>query len=301
MKKRNKVLIAIMIVMVIILGGIFGAYKYINRIKNVNLQGSDEQLKVSQETQEKSKKEKIENILLLGVDNQENATDTIMILSLDKDDNTAKLTSIMRDMYVDQGEGKANKINYAYPYGGVEGTVSTLNELFNLDINKYALIGFDGLERIVDYLGGVEIDVTEAERKDLNKRKPNPLLESTGKVTLNGSQALAYSRIRHIDNDFQRTARQREIMFAILKKCKNISLTSYPAVISDLSSNVQTNLSTMEMLSIAKYLLTLDMNNLNDFRVPIDGTTKDNLNGVYHLDWDKEANVKALHEFIYGE
>lgn len=301
MKKRNKVLIAIMIVMVIILGGIFGAYKYINRIKNVNLQGSDEQLKVSQETQEKSKKENIENILLLGVDNQENATDTIMILSLDKDDNTAKLTSIMRDMYVDQGEGKANKINYAYHYGGVEGTVSTLNELFNLDINKYALIGFDGLERIVDYLGGVEIDVTEAERKDLNKRKPNPLLESTGKVTLNGSQVLAYSRIRHIDNDFQRTARQREIMFAILKKCKNISLTSYPAVISDLSSNVQTNLSTMEMLSIAKYLLTLDMNNLNDFRVPIDGTTKDNLNGVYHLDWDKEANVKALHEFIYGE
>ena len=301
MKKRNKVLIAIMIVMIIILGGIFGAYKYINRIKNVKLQGSDEQLKVSQETQEKSKKENIENILLLGVDNQENATDTIMILSLDKDDNTAKLTSIMRDMYVDQREGKANKINYAYHYGGVEGTVSTLNELFNLDINKYALIGFDGLERIVDYLGGVEIDVTEAERKDLNKRKPNPLLESTGKVTLNGSQALAYSRIRHIDNDFQRTARQREIMFAILKKCKNISLTSYPAVISDLSSNVQTNLSTMEMLSIAKYLLTLDMNNLNDFRVPIDGTTKDNLNGVYHLDWDKEANVKALHEFIYGE
>ena len=116
MKKRNKVLIAIMIVMVIILGGIFGAYKYINRIKNVNLQGSDEQLKVSQETQEKSKKENIENILLLGVDNQENATDTIMILSLDKDDNTAKLTSIMRDMYVDQGEGKANKINYAYHY-----------------------------------------------------------------------------------------------------------------------------------------------------------------------------------------
>ena len=97
-----------------------------------------------------------------------------------------------------------------------------------------------------------------------------------------------------IDNDFQRTARQREIMLAILKKCKDISLTSYPSVISDLSSNVQTNLSTMEMLSITKYLLTWDyMNNLNDFRVPIDGTTKDNLNGVYHLDWDKEANVKA--------
>ena len=65
MKKRNKVLIAIMIIMVIILGGIFGAYKYINKIKNVKLQGSDEELKVSQETQEKSKRENIENILSL--------------------------------------------------------------------------------------------------------------------------------------------------------------------------------------------------------------------------------------------
>ncbi|MDU4937975.1 MAG: LCP family protein [Clostridium sp.] len=294
MKKRNKVLIAIMIIMVIILGGIFGAYKYINKIKNVKLQGSDEELKVSQETQEKSKRENIENILLLGVDNQENATDTIMILSLDKDDNTAKLTSVMRDTYVNQGQGKANKINYAYHYGGVEGTISTLNELFNLDINKYALIDFDGLVEIIDYLGGINLNITEQERKLCGA-------SNAGNVVLNGSQALAYSRIRHIDNDFQRTARQREIMFAILKKCKDISLTSYPSVISDLSSNVQTNLSTMEMLSIAKYLLTLDMNNLNDFRVPIDGTTKDNLNGVYHLDWDKEANVKALHEFIYGK
>ena len=147
---------------------------------------------------------------------------------------------------------------------------------------------------IIDYLGGINLNITEQERKLCGA-------SNAGNVVLNGSQALAYSRIRHIDNDFQRTARQREIMFAILKKCKDISLTSYPSVISDLSSNVQTNLSTMEMLSIAKYLLTLDMNNLNDFRVPIDGTTKDNLNGVYHLDWDKEANVKALHEFIYGK
>lgn len=294
MKKRNKVLIAIMIIVAIILCGIFGTYKYINRIKNVKLQGSDEELKVSQETQEKSKKENIENILLLGVDKEENATDTIMILSLDKDENTAKLTSVMRDTYVDQGEGKANKINYAYHYGGVEGTVSTLNELFNLDINKYALIDFDGLVEIIDYLGGINLNIIEQERKLCGASK-------SGNVVLNGKEALAFSRIRKIDSDFSRTARQREVMFAILKKCKEIQLTSYPSVISDLSSNVQTNLSTMEMLSIAKYLLTLDMNNLNDFRVPIDGTTKDNLNGVYHLDWDKEANVKALHEFIYGE
>lgn len=293
-RKRNKLLIIIGIIILLILGGAFGVYRYINRVKNVKLQGSNEELKISQETEEKSIKENIENILLLGVDKEENATDTIMILSLDKDDNTAKLTSIMRDMYVEQGEGKANKINYAYHYGGVEGTVSTLNELFNLDINKYALIDFDGLVKIIDYLGGINLNITEKERQLCGASK-------AGNVILNGEEALAFSRIRKIDSDFVRTSRQREVMLAILKKCKDIPLTSYPSVIADLSSNVQTNLSTMEILSIAKYLLTLDMNNLNDFRVPIDGTTKDNLNGVYHLDWDKEANTKALHEFIYGK
>ena len=293
-RKRNKILIIIGIIILLILGGAFGAYRYINRVKNVKLQGSNEDLKISQETEERSIKENIKNILLLGVDKEENATDTIMILSLDKDDNTAKLTSIMRDMYVEQGEGKANKINYAYHYGGVEGTISTLNELFNLDINKYALIDFDGLVEIIDYLGGINLNITEQERKLCGA-------SNAGNVVLNGKEALAFSRIRKIDSDFVRTSRQREVMLAILKKCKDIPLTSYPLVISDLSSNVQTNLSTMEILSIAKYLLALDMNNLNDFRVPIDGTTKDNLNGVYHLDWDKEANTKALHEFIYGK
>ncbi|OBY11654.1 LCP family protein [Clostridium paraputrificum] len=294
MKKRNKILIIIGIIFILILGGAFGAYKYINRIKNVKLQGSDEELKISQETQEKSKKENIENILLLGVDKEENATDTIMVLSLDKDDNTAKLTSIMRDTYVNQGDGKVNKINYAYHYGGVEGTVSTLNELFNLDIKKYALIDFDGLVEIIDYLGGINLNITEQERQLCGASK-------AGNVVLSGKEALAFSRIRKIDSDFVRTARQREVMFAILKKCKDIPLTSYPSIIADLSSKVQTNLSTMEMLSMAKYLLTLNTNNLEDFRIPIDGTTKDNASGIYYLYWDKEANTKALHEFIYGK
>lgn len=289
------------IILLVIFGGLFGAYKYINRTKSVELSGSDDDLKISKETAEKSKKENIENILLLGIDKQENASDTIMVLSLDKDDNTAKLTSIMRDTYVNQGEGKANKINYAYHYGGVEGSISTINELFDLDIKKYAKITFDGLENVVDYLGGIKVNVTEAERKDLNTRKPTPLLEKNGNVVLNGSQALAYSRIRKIDNDFQRTARQRDVMFALLQKCKGLSLTSYPRVVADLSSNVETNLSTMDMISLGKYLMSLDTNNLKDFRIPVDGSTTDSTNGVYHLNWNREINTKALHEFIYGK
>ena len=165
MKTTNKVLLGILIFILVILVASFGFYKYMNRVKNVPLRGSNEELNISEETQEKSKEQNIENILLLGVDKEENATDTIMILSLDKDDNTAKLTSIMRDMYVDNGYDKINKINYAYHYGGIEGTVSKLNKLFNLDISKYALINFEGLENIVDYLGGVNVNITDEERR----------------------------------------------------------------------------------------------------------------------------------------
>ena len=93
----------------------------------------------------------------------------------------------MRDMYVEQGEGKANKINYAYHYGGVEGTISTLNELFNLDINKYALIDFDGLVEIIDYLGGINLNITEQERKLCGA-------SNAGNVVLNGKEALAFKK-----------------------------------------------------------------------------------------------------------
>ena len=293
--KKNKIIskIAIIVVLLIFIG-CFGLYKYINRIENIPLKGSNEELNISESTEEKSKEQNIENILLLGLDKQENATDTIMVLSLDKDNNEAKLTSIKRDTYVNQGEGKANKINYAYHYGGVEGTVSTLNGLFDLDISKYALIEFEGLENVVDYLGGISLNITEQERSLCGA-------SNAGNVILNGKQALGFSRIRKIDNDAQRTSRQRKVMFAILEKFRGMSLTSYTKVISDLSSNIKTNLSINEMISIAKYLVGVNINSLKEFRIPMDGTTKDNLEGVYHLKWDKDINTKALHEFIYGK
>lgn len=295
-RKRNKLLIIIGIIILLILGGAFGAYKYINRVKNVKLQGSDEELKISQETQEKSEKENIENILLLGVDKEENASDTIMVLSLDKDDNTAKLTSVMRDLNVDLGESnKVHKINYAYHYGGVEGSVSALNKLFDLDINKYVKIDFEGLKNVIDYIGGIELSVTAEESRIIG-------LSKSGNVKLNGKQALEYSRIRKIDNDYYRTNRQRKVIMAIFNKAKSIEVTSYPKIISDLSSNIETNLSTFELLDLGKGIMSMNAEQLEGFRIPIDGSTKDLMDkGIYYLGWDEEVNKKALHNFIYGE
>ena len=88
-----------------------------------------------QRKQKRKVKNNLENILILGIDNKENASDAIMVLSIDKGTNSLKLTSIMRDLYVDL-PGDADKINYAYNIGGVEYTISTLNKLFNLDIQN---------------------------------------------------------------------------------------------------------------------------------------------------------------------
>ena len=302
MKRWKKVLIVLTVILFIIAAGGFGAYKYINRIKTVQLKGTNEELGISSETEEKSKKENITNILLLGIDNEENASDAMMVFSLDKDTNTAKLTSIMRDSYVDiPGHGvdlgpnaEKHKINYAYNVDGVEESVKVVNREFDLDINKYVKVSFDGLVDVIDYIGGININITESERKIIGASK-------SGNVTLNGKQALAYSRIRKIDNDYQRTSRQRKVLMAIFNKAKSIPVSSYPKAISDLSSNVETNLSTFELLDLAKAVMSLSSEDLEGFRIPIDGTSHDSMDkGIYYLEWDRVANKKAIHNFIYG-
>ncbi|MDB2091675.1 LCP family protein [Clostridium paraputrificum] len=295
MKRWKKVLIVLTVILFIIVAGGFGAYKYINRIKTVQLKGTNEELGISSETEEKSKKENITNILLLGIDNQENASDAMMVFSLDKDTNTAKLTSIMRDLSVDLGpNAEKHKINYAYNVGGVEESVKVVNREFDLDINKYVKVSFDGLVDVIDYIGGININITESERKIIGASK-------SGNVTLNGKQALAYSRIRKIDNDYQRTSRQRKVLMAIFNKAKSISVSSYPKALADLSSNVETNLSTFELLDLAKAVMSLSSDDLEGFRIPIDGTSHDSMDkGIYYLEWDRAANKKAIHDFIYG-
>ncbi|MDB2116083.1 LCP family protein [Clostridium paraputrificum] len=312
MKRWKKVLIVLTVILFIIVAGGFGAYKYINRIKTVQLKGTNEELGISSETEEKSKKENITNILLLGIDNQENASDAMMVFSLDKDTNTAKLTSIMRDLSVDLGpNAEKHKINYAYNVGGVEESVKVVNREFDLDINKYVKVSFDGLIKIVDKVGGVDIDISNEELKYINGyissiNKINGTnssnINKSGVQTLDGTQALAYSRIRYTNGwDFKRTSRQREVLMSIFNKAKSIPVSSYPSLISDLSSNVETNLSTFELLDLAKAVMSLSSEDLEGFRIPIDGTSHDSMDkGIYYLEWDRAANKKAIHDFIYG-
>lgn len=300
-KKIMGVLLGIIIVIAIMSGAAITLCSKLNNSTTVELDATEEELNISPETVKVSKEKKIKNILLLGIDKDENASDAIMILSIDENNKSAKLTSIMRDTYAYFGEGKLPKINYAYHYGGVKLSISKINELFNLDIQKYAKVDFEGFIKIVDRLGGYSANITEAERKEINYKLGYEGLKKSGNVTLNGAQTAAYARIRRIDNDFKRTERQRVIMFDILKKLKSQPISEYPSLISELSSNVETNLSTLECLDLAKYLIQAGNGDLKEFRIPMDGTWADSMEGGYHLDWDKETNLNGVHNFIYGD
>lgn len=253
------------------------------------------------------------NILLLGTDNREKLerrgrTDSMIILSVNPATRAAKLTSLMRDTWVEiPGHGKA-KLNAASVYGGPELTMRTINENFGMNIEDYVIINITGLADIIDILGGVYLDVDEAERKalnqglfDLSSRSGMEKLEKSGEnILLNGNQAVAFSRIRKIDSDYQRTERQRTVLTAIAKRLKENSITAIASVIMTLKDYVETNLGFTDLMSLATVGLKLDLSSIDQLRLPADGTyDSGTFNGVWCIKPDFSKNASILHSFIY--
>lgn len=253
------------------------------------------------------------NILLLGVDATNSGSqrsDTMIIASIEN--GSLKLTSIQRDMMVNiAGHGKT-KINAAYAYGGPELAMRTVNEAFDMNIMRYVAVDFTALVKMVDALGGIRMDITEAEMEHINKNvylsrkvfvplgySAKQLKEYGEDVKLNGLRALAYARIRKLDSDFVRTSRQRAVIEAMLDKLKSrlwnpVTVTRF---LSAGLSGVETNLSAIELLSLGEKALFAG--GMEQLRLPLDGTFKDNGSSLSVT--NRSRNVEALREFIYGE
>ena len=259
----------------------------------------------------------ITNIALFGVDrrteDEQARSDVIMIATVDKRHNKIKLSSIMRDSYVPvEGYGKT-KINSAYFYGGPLLAIKTLNQVFDLKITDYVTVNFSEMAAIVDAVGGVEIDISEAERLDANHNMIEQAamdgsevdtIERAGLQTLSGMQAVGYARIRHVGNaDFERTQRQRNVMQAIFKKGKAMNPLQYPEMIRKMLPVVETSLELGEILDMAGILLR-DVT-MEDVRFPCNGDLIDggslHIDGVDYLYYDLEATKEKLHDFIYQD
>ena len=253
------------------------------------------------------------NLLILGVDKLNEGrqrSDTMIIASIDS--SGVKLTSIQRDLKVPIEGHKANKINAAFAFGGAELAMKTVNQVFQMNITKYVVVDFTSLVKLVDALGGIDVDITEQEMNHINKNVLDtydtfvPLgyvatkLETNGPGThLDGLQALGYARIRKVDSDFGRTNRQRTVINLMLQKLKS-NLWNPILVgkfISAALEGIDTNLSMVQMVSLGEKAVL--GGSFDTFRLPMDGTYSDDGSSLTMR--DEEKNLTELKNFIYGQ
>ena len=246
------------------------------------------------------KKSEIKNIALFGIDapqGEAGRSDSTMILTIDRLHDKLKLTSIMRDSYVDiPGHGET-KLNHAYAYGGPELAMKTLNENFKLNIQDFMAVNFTSMPEIIDKLGGVEINITNEEIPHI------PGVTHSGLQVLNGSEALAYSRIRHAaGGDYQRTERQRVVLEAIFNKMRNTPKSEYPSLINTFLPYIKTNMSSADMIGLATDAMPLMKDKLETARFPLNGYCEGKMiNGVWYLLFDKKATLDQIQSYIYDD
>ncbi|MDR1002991.1 MAG: LCP family protein [Oscillospiraceae bacterium] len=246
------------------------------------------------------------NVLLIGTDKKDedeiSRSDSMMLLTIDKKAGKIKLTSFMRDMYISIPGYGYDKLNSAFAYGGGELLLQTINKNLKVNIEKYACIDFSLFASLIDDLGGLYLDVKPNYLQQINKYAgKNHQVEKAGLQHLDGRQVLAFCRIRKIDSDVQRTERQRMVMKGIFAKVKSASLTELTDMVTKSMPQVRTNLTEDEIKDLMFLLPSVRNYDINEMRVPIDGTWSDLvINKIWYVDFNRQTNAKALGEFISG-
>ena len=254
-------------------------------------------------------------VALFGLDTREagmlgkgNRSDTKIIASINNDTQEEKLVSVYRDTYLNLTNGKYNKCNGAYSAGGPEMAVQMLNTNLDLDIEKYVSVDFAALTKVVDELGGIEIDVDEAEIEHLNNYTvetskvtgvTTQKLTQTGLQLLDGVQATSYCRIRYTaGDDFKRTERQREVIMEIVNKAKKADISKINDIINVVFPMVATNYSNEELLQLAPQMISYNIVDTQGF--PFDKETGTiSGKGSCVIPVNMAENVKQLHEYLF--
>lgn len=262
----------------------------------------------------------VENIALFGVDCRTAdykgcRSDVMMVLSYDMKNNNVTVTSLVRDTYVEIEDHGFDKLNHAYAFGGPELAIQTINKTFDLNIEEYITVDFWAVEKIIDAIGGVQIDISPEELQyvnkyinDLNSNSPDgsttSTISSSGSHYLNGRQAVAYMRIRYVgDGDFERMQRQREVMEVALQGIKTISLPNMLGLVNDLFLTVKTNLAKGEIIDLVTKVATKGIPTMEQYQLPKrDGGVGSMINGVYYfVPKDLLTDVTEYHGLIYSD
>ena len=268
--------------------------------------------------QEEAEEEKEwQNILFLGGDARSKdgyrLTDSIIIVSVNREECLLKMTSIMRDTWVEYPEYHiSNKLNAANVYGGAELTMETINRYFGTDIESYVMVNMYDLAKIIDMVGGIYLWVSESERQQINSAAAdylqtfgtysgNKSLAQAGYVHLNGLLAVSHARNRTTDSDYGRVMRQQEVLLALAERLQDQEVSELMALAEDIIARVETNLGSEAMKELAIIALAMEIEDVEQLRIPADGTYKSGMmDGTWKIVPDFEANTALLHDFIYG-
>lgn len=261
---------------------------------------------------------------LVGLDNRQGSlkqgnSDTMIIASINNDTKKVKLVSVYRDTYLrigedKEGNGKYDKANSAYAHGGSEQLLSMLNTNLDLNLTDFVTVDFNAVAETAELLGGIDVELKEEEVVHLNNycvetsevtgMDYKPLEKVAGVHHLNGVQTVAYARIRYTaGNDMRRAARQREVIYKLVEKAKNASLSTLNKIVDKVFPMIYTSLSKADILSMGMSMLSYDIEDQTGF--PFDHlygeNVKNALNNDCVLPVTLESNVVKLHEFLYPE
>ncbi len=268
------------------------------------------------------------NILLLGVDNrstdlERGLSDAVIICSVNLDTGSVKLTSIARDTAVIvPGFKDKNRVNVAYKRGGPELSMKTVNRNFHMNVQRYVVVNIHGLADIIDSLGGVDITMTSKEagrinfelrKEPMDKVKREKVKAADGVHHLDGMQAVTFARIRGIDNDLERTRRQRQLLEVLLATVmKDMDIAKFISLVETALPYGQTNLTLPELIRLGTVVLGGEaMQNLQNggeiieqLRIPVDkrfGYKEFSGSSLIYLsERNLKFSVETIHNFIYG-
>lgn len=312
----KKIVIGLVIALsLIILAGFGFVYSKLNSIYV-----RDEAVKSEQDSSEKMV-EGITNILLVGIDgryiDKGNRSDSVMLVTIDSKNKDIKITSIARDTYVDIPGYSTEKLTHAYAYEGIDLLKEVFKVNFDIKIDKYIAVNFVSFMDIMDELGGVEVNIDEKDIDEVNKyiddcyeyyynkkdEVKKEYITKSGTQRLNGYQALAFSRIRYTDSAFARDNRHREVAQSVYKEFLKKSPEEYKKCADILLENTKTNISPIQMLNLGYTVFNINDKDIEQLQFPLEehrnGHIINDKKG-WVLEWDKEPNIKAWHEFIYG-
>ena len=267
------IILLIILAILIIAGGI-GWWFFNSKLSKVNYEGiPEEQIEVNEGVE--LEKKGYRNIAIFGVDSRadtydDTRSDCIIIAAINQETNDVKLVSVYRDSYLNIDGHGLDKVTHAFAFGGAQLSINTLNKNLDLDIKEYVAVNFGAVVDIINEIGGVDITIESAELKYINsyidgidkqEGTTTTHITTTGKQTLNGVQALAYSRIRYTaGGDYKRTERMRDVLGATFNKAKKLSVTEQNRILNKLLPEVSTNIRSNEIKELIPEAMNYNIN-----------------------------------------